>query len=470
MHGANALALAAALFAAALRAQDSRPVAFVNARLVVVDEPVVERGTLVVRDGLISALGKDVAAPAGALLVDCKGGSVMPGLVSAFSRAGLQPAQRQQMAAEGPRRGGRRGFVPPVEGPRTAGPGNQAATRIVERLDARQEVFGDLLRAGITTLSLVPLGTGFPGLGALLRPDGRTLETLAQRDDAFVFVGMARESQVKKILKEGFDKAKKIVEERKKPKEQPKPPEPKPEAKPADKPADKPAEQKTGDKPPEPKPEPKPEEKKEAQAPQPPAQPPKPEEKKDPNLEVLADLLEGKRRAIVEIDSAADLLHFVHACGEDLAFPRAIAVARHDPLAGTLDDPDAIDAVAKLKSPLLLPPELSTRPRTRYLTNPAKTLHDAGLEIAFAVGDSKEAARALFFKLMDLVRYGLPADTALAAVTLVPARMLGIDGEVGSLKAGKKANLLVFSGDPLDPTSELRSVWLAGRQVPANQQ
>ncbi|MCY2955618.1 MAG: amidohydrolase family protein [Planctomycetota bacterium] len=184
---------------------------------------------------------------------------------------------------------------------------------------------------------------------------------------------------------------------------------------------------------------------------------------------MLADLLEGRRRAIIQIDSSADLLHWTHACGEDLSFPRAIATSRFDPQSGTFDDADAIEAVKKLKSPLLLPPTLSTRPRTRYLTNPAKTLHDAGLEIGFQIGDTRDAARTLFFQLMELCRHGLPADVALAGVTLVPAKMLGVDGEVGSLKVGKQANLLVFSGNPLDATSELRSVWLSGKQVPMTQ-
>ena len=47
---------------------------------------------------------------------------------------------------------------------------------MVESLYAKQDVFGELLRTGVTTLALPPAGNGFPGLGAVLRPDGRTLE------------------------------------------------------------------------------------------------------------------------------------------------------------------------------------------------------------------------------------------------------------------------------------------------------
>src|SRR5262249_56777503 len=70
-RASTALAVAAAILAANCRAQDARPVAFTNARLLTVDGPPIERGTLVVKDGVITALGKDAAAPAGAQLVDC---------------------------------------------------------------------------------------------------------------------------------------------------------------------------------------------------------------------------------------------------------------------------------------------------------------------------------------------------------------------------------------------------------------
>ena len=114
---------------------------------------------------------------------------------------------------------------------------------------------------------------------------------------------------------------------------------------------------------------------------------------------------------------------------------------------------------------VLLPPDLSTLPRSRFLIHPAKKLNDAGIEIGFVIGDSPAAVRMLFFRLMELVRTGLPADIALRGVTLVPAKVLGVEAKKGSLEAGKDADLLVFRGDPLSPTSELQSVWLRGREV-----
>ncbi len=455
------------------RPQDNRPVAFTNARIVTVSGKTIDRGTLVVKNGKIEALGAEVAAPAGARTIDATGMTILPGLVGAWSRAGLNtpPAPREEARAPG-RRGGR-GQQPQMPMGGGGAAQNKAATKVTEGLYPKQAIFAELLRTGITSLALTPAGSAFPGLGGLLRPDGKTLEQLTLRDDAFVQIGMARDTQTKKLLKENFEKAQKLVEERKKPAE----PTKAPEGQPAE---PKPGEPKAGDaktEPPTPSPTPapnpnptppKPEEKKDGPAPQNPAAvqgpPKKPEPPKDPNLEVLADLLEGKRRAIVQIDSAADLQHWQQSVPDTVKFPHTVVVTRHDPLSGTLDI--VIDQLKARQCAVLMPPELSTLPRSRFLISPAVRLHNAGIEVGFLIGDNPATVRGLFFRLMELVRNGLPADVALRGVTLVPAKALGIEARTGSLEVGKDADLLVFRGDPLSPTGELSAVWLAGREVP----
>jgi imidazolonepropionase-like amidohydrolase len=74
--------------------------------------------------------------------------------------------------------------------------------------------------------------------------------------------------------------------------------------------------------------------------------------------------------------------------------------------------------------------------------------------------------RFTMYRVMELVRHGLPADVALRGLTLVPAKALGVDKKVGTLEVGKNADLLVFQGDPLAPTGQLDSVWLGGKEVP----
>jgi imidazolonepropionase-like amidohydrolase len=64
------------------------------------------------------------------------------------------------------------------------------------------------------------------------------------------------------------------------------------------------------------------------------------------------------------------------------------------------------------------------------------------------------------------VANGLPWDEALRALTLAPAEMYGIAGRVGSLEAGKRADLVIWNDDPLELTSYPEQVFIAGEAVP----
>ena len=63
------------------------------------------------------------------------------------------------------------------------------------------------------------------------------------------------------------------------------------------------------------------------------------------------------------------------------------------------------------------------------------------------------------------VAWGLAKDDAIKALTLDAARILGVDSQVGSIEAGKIANLVVINGDPLEVRSQIRHVVIAGRDV-----
>ena len=90
--------LAVPLLSGSLAAQDTRPLALVHARiLTMTDAGTIENGTIVVRDGRIEAVGSDVSVPPGARVVDVAGGTVMPGLVHAWSSAGVQSGGSPQV-------------------------------------------------------------------------------------------------------------------------------------------------------------------------------------------------------------------------------------------------------------------------------------------------------------------------------------------------------------------------------------
>lgn len=88
-------------------------------------------------------------------------------------------------------------------------------------------------------------------------------------------------------------------------------------------------------------------------------------------------------------------------------------------------------------------------------------LHDAGVEIAFATFNSSDS-RTLPYEAANSVSWGLTKEAALEAVTLAPARVLGVDDRLGSLEVGKVGNLIVTDGDPLEITTQIEWVFIKG--------
>jgi imidazolonepropionase-like amidohydrolase len=76
--------------------------------------------------------------------------------------------------------------------------------------------------------------------------------------------------------------------------------------------------------------------------------------------------------------------------------------------------------------------------------------------------------RNLPYHAANAVAFGLPAGEALKAITLYPARILGVDDRVGSLEVGKDATLLITTGDPLEVTTQVQQAFIQGRLVDLN--
>ncbi len=95
----------------------------------------------------------------------------------------------------------------------------------------------------------------------------------------------------------------------------------------------------------------------------------------------------------------------------------------------------------------------------------AARLHAAGVAVMFSNRASEpHDMRKLRQGAGNAVAHGLPWDAALAAVTSVPARVFRAGTEFGSIETGKPANLVVWSGDPLEVTSLVEAQWLDGRR------
>ncbi|HET9373100.1 MAG TPA: amidohydrolase family protein [Vicinamibacterales bacterium] len=92
-------------------------------------------------------------------------------------------------------------------------------------------------------------------------------------------------------------------------------------------------------------------------------------------------------------------------------------------------------------------------------------LAKAGVTFAFSSG-GYDGVRLIPFQAAMSVAWGLDRDEAIKALTINAAKIFGADKMVGSLEAGKLANLIVVGGDPLEIRSQIRQVVIAGRSVP----
>ena len=97
-------------------------------------------------------------------------------------------------------------------------------------------------------------------------------------------------------------------------------------------------------------------------------------------------------------------------------------------------------------------------------TMPAR-LHDAGVRFAISGGSGSLYSNRLPWEAGVAVAFGLPEEEALKAVTINAAEFMGIDDRVGSLEPGKQATLLITTGTPLDLTSDIEQAYIQGREL-----
>jgi hypothetical protein len=94
----------------------------------------------------------------------------------------------------------------------------------------------------------------------------------------------------------------------------------------------------------------------------------------------------------------------------------------------------------------------------------AARLQRAGVRIAFSNGDTAQA-RLVRQLAGNAVAHGLPWESALAAITSTPADIFGLGATHGRIAVGQAADLVLWSGDPLELSTLAEKVWIAGRPV-----
>jgi imidazolonepropionase-like amidohydrolase len=98
------------------------------------------------------------------------------------------------------------------------------------------------------------------------------------------------------------------------------------------------------------------------------------------------------------------------------------------------------------------------------MANPGM-LAAAGITVAIATDHPVVPVHLLIVQAALAVREGLDRETALRAVTITPARIMRVADRIGSLAPGKDADVVVWSGDPLDVMSRVDAAYIGGREV-----
>lgn len=399
------LALAAsALFlgAAALGAQEApEALAITNATVHPVSGPAVEGATVLVRDGRIAAVGRDVDVPAGARTIDGTGRVVTPGLFETGTSLGLI-----EVGAVGDTRDMSVSGDDPIT----------AAFDVTDGLNPQSTLIPVNRLGGVTTALSAPSGgiisgqaavidllTGSPG-AMLAEPRAAMVGSYGA--DAADDVGGAR-GAVSLRLREVFEDARFWATNR--------------DA--FDRGAARPLAHSRLD------------------------------------MEALQPVLGGEMPLVVRADRATDILAVLRLAREyDL---RPI-------VAGGAEAWMVADSLAAAGTPVIVKP-LTNLPSgfeelgARF--DNAALLHEAGVPLVLSSFDTHNA-RNLRYEAGNAVRFGLPWEAALRAVTLAPAEALGVEDRYGSLEPGKVANLVVWSGDPFELSTAAEAVIIRGEVVP----
>lgn len=385
-----------------------------NARIVTVTGPVIEKGTVVISKGKITAVGANVSVPQGATSIDATGLSVYPGMIDAGSELGLTEI------------GSVAGSVDTAE----IGD-NNANIHVDVALHPDSSHIAVTRVNGITSALSAPRGGTIAGQSAVINLDGWVPRDMIVKTPAamhmnwpgaqgrgFDFGGPGQQRNVTEVRKEqdkAIEGVKKILRDAKA----------------------------YGDA-------------RDARA----KDSSLPKQDVDLKLEALVPVVRGEMPMIINANTERDITNAIAFAGE---------MKLKMILSGGVE---AFRVAAKLKTaniPVIVGPVLRMPNREDDAYDAAYAnaglLSKAGVKIAFQTQESAEA-RDLPYHAGMAAAFGLPKDEALKAVTIYAAEILGVADRIGSIEQGKIANLIVTDGDPLEIRTQVKHLFINGRAIP----
>lgn len=404
--------------------------AITNARIVTVNGPVIERGTVVIRNGLIAAAGANVNAPADARVIDGTGLTVYPGLIDSYTNLALPEAS----PSPSPGAGGFGGFFAappprPEDGPNsTQPPGLQPEVMVEDIIRTSDNELNSARNIGITTALTSPRTGIWMGQSALINLSGETPQQMIVRSPVAMHVGftplrgtypgslLGVFSTLRQMLLDAqrYREAMQIYERNPR-----------------------------GTRRPE----------------------------TDRSLAALVPVIEGRMPVVMLANTEREINRAL-----DLATEFRLRLI----VAGGREAERVAERLAKQNVPVLLSLNLPRRTTTALPEadpEPLRVLRErveaqqtagklvkAGVRFAFQSGSLTNMSD-LMVNAGRVIENGLQATDALRAFTIWPAQILGVENQLGSIEAGKIANLTVMRGDLFDRNSRVAHLFIDGRPV-----
>jgi len=385
----------------------ARILAVVNGRIVPVSAPAIDGGTVVVEDGIITAVGgPETTLPEGAEVIDAAGRWVLPGFVEAHGHLGVHED------GEGWSGNDTNEMTDP----------NGARFRALDGIDIEEVGFRDALRGGVTSVVIKP-GSGNPIGGrtvAIKTWGGRTVDEQVFAEDVSVKSALGENPKrvygdkkqtpstrlgVASVLREAFVDAQNYVAKRD-------------AAAAKGEPFDR-----------------------------------------DLGKETLAQVLDGTLLWDQHSHRHDDIVTAIRLA-EEFGYR---LVVNH----GT-EGHKIADVLAEKGIPVIFGPMLTSRSKVELRDRAIGALAliaAAGVTVAITTDHPVVPIDQIRLQAILAVREGLPAEVALEALTTNPASILRLGDRVGALEAGRDGDIVIWSGDPLAIESRVEHVVIGGATV-----
>jgi len=398
------------LFSGAAASAQDDVIAITGGKIVTLAGEPIENGTIIIRNGRIAEVGANVAVPAGAEVIDASGLEVYPGMMDAVSRLGLTEISSTAATVDMTELGD---YNPQLTAATAVHPSSEHIP--VARAN------------GITHAVTAPGGSGGFGVGgpygihgqaSLINLAGWTVEEMAVK----MSVGMVLHWPTIQTSTFDFSTFSRVEKKFSEVKEQYE-----------DRVAEledwmDAARRYAGES----------------------------EKETDLKLEALAKVVEGELPMMIMADDARDIKRAVQFAEEQGI--KMILLSGRDAWKEKA-------LLAEKNIPVILGPTLRL-PRTedeaydKPLTA-ASELQAAGVRVIFASFSSANS-RLLPYEVGNAVARGLPWEEGLKGITLYPAELFGVSDELGSIEEGKRANLIITDGDPLEIRTEIKHLLIDG--------